>query len=83
MSVRCMPALADEKWECLCLSFLIVPYADLSPEQFWHKIGKGSFGSVYRGEYLSLEVAIKEVLPVSQRSWSNFPSVHTDLLELS
>ncbi|GAA5989847.1 hypothetical protein JCM10908_002345 [Rhodotorula pacifica] len=43
-----------------------IRYEDLSDEESWLRIGKGSFGSVYKGEYLGIEVAIKEVLPSTE-----------------
>ncbi|KAI5480140.1 hypothetical protein MNV49_001800, partial [Pseudohyphozyma bogoriensis] len=44
------------------LGFDKIPYGDLSPESSWSKLGKGSFGMVFRGQYLGIEVAIKEVM---------------------
>ncbi|GAA5905528.1 hypothetical protein JCM6882_004776 [Rhodosporidiobolus microsporus] len=43
-----------------------IRYDDLSPEDEWTRLGKGSFGCVYKGEYLGIEVAIKEVLPSTE-----------------
>lgn len=57
--------------------FDVIPYEDLSAEHTWIRIGKGSFGSVYKAvrrrprlssvadaaqEYLGLDVAVKEVM---------------------
>ncbi|KAK4053640.1 hypothetical protein OIO90_003879 [Microbotryomycetes sp. JL221] len=45
------------------VSFDSIDYNDLSPEREWVRLGKGSFGTVWRAEYLGLEVAVKEVMP--------------------
>lgn len=39
--------------------FDVIPYSDLSPESTWTRLGRGSFGCVFRGLYLGLDVAIK------------------------
>lgn len=45
--------------------FDVIKFEDLSGPKGgdWVRIGGGSFGVVFRGEYLGTEVAIKEVLP--------------------
>ncbi|SPO30323.1 related to serine/threonine protein kinase [Ustilago trichophora] len=45
--------------------FDVINFADLSGPNGgdWIRIGGGSFGVVFKGEYLGTEVAIKEVLP--------------------
>lgn len=45
--------------------FDVIKFEDLSGPKGgeWIRIGGGSFGVVFRGEYLGTEVAIKEVLP--------------------
>lgn len=40
-----------------------IPYEELSAETTWTTLGKGSFGSVFCGNYLGLEIAIKEINP--------------------
>ncbi|WAQ92400.1 hypothetical protein PtA15_16A308 [Puccinia triticina] len=43
--------------------FDVVKFEDLSIETTWTKLGEGSFGFVYRAQYLGLPVAIKEIIP--------------------
>ncbi|KAG1852620.1 kinase-like domain-containing protein [Suillus tomentosus] len=43
--------------------FDVIPFEDIKGE--WKKLGSGSFGNVYKGSYLGIDVAIKEVLPSS------------------
>ncbi|KAG5641668.1 hypothetical protein DXG03_004517 [Asterophora parasitica] len=42
-------------------AFDVIPYDDIKGD--WKKLGAGSFGNVYKGVYLGIDVAIKEVLP--------------------
>ncbi|KAI6042340.1 kinase-like domain-containing protein [Pisolithus marmoratus] len=44
-------------------AFDVIPFDDIKGN--WKKLGSGSFGNVYKGSYLGIEVAIKEVLPSS------------------
>ncbi|KAL0952730.1 hypothetical protein HGRIS_006961 [Hohenbuehelia grisea] len=45
-------------------AFDVIPYEDISGD--WKKLGSGSFGNVYKGSYLGIDVAIKEVLPSTE-----------------
>uniref|UniRef100_A0A8H8CFV5 Kinase-like protein n=1 Tax=Psilocybe cubensis TaxID=181762 RepID=A0A8H8CFV5_PSICU len=45
-------------------AFDVIPYDDIKGD--WQKLGSGSFGNVYKGNYLGIEVAIKEVLPSTE-----------------
>ncbi|KAG6853164.1 hypothetical protein C0991_006452 [Blastosporella zonata] len=42
-------------------AFDVIPFDDIKGN--WKKLGAGSFGNVYKGVYLGIDVAIKEVLP--------------------
>ncbi|CAA7262574.1 unnamed protein product [Cyclocybe aegerita] len=45
-------------------AFDVIPYDDIKGD--WKKLGSGSFGNVYKGTYLGIDVAIKEVLPSTE-----------------
>ncbi|WWC85523.1 uncharacterized protein L201_000387 [Kwoniella dendrophila CBS 6074] len=45
------------------MDFDIIPYEDI---QWGKRLGAGSFGSVYKGSYLGIDIAIKEVLPSTE-----------------
>ncbi|WVQ85199.1 hypothetical protein IAT38_007364 [Cryptococcus sp. DSM 104549] len=45
------------------MDFDVIPYEDITWGQ---RLGSGSFGSVYKGTYLGVDIAIKEVLPSTE-----------------
>ncbi|TFK79650.1 tyrosine protein kinase, partial [Polyporus arcularius HHB13444] len=42
-------------------AFDVIPFEDIKGD--WKKLGSGSFGNVYKANYLGIDVAVKEVLP--------------------
>ncbi|KAH9993034.1 kinase-like domain-containing protein [Russula vinacea] len=50
--------------------FDVIPYDDINGG--WSQLGSGSFGNVYKGSYLGIDVAIKEVLPSNEYDVSKY-----------
>ncbi|KIY45101.1 kinase-like protein [Fistulina hepatica ATCC 64428] len=50
--------------------FDVIPFEDIQGD--WTKLGSGSFGNVYKGRYLGIDVAIKEVLPSTEYDVSKY-----------
>ncbi|KZV99260.1 kinase-like protein [Exidia glandulosa HHB12029] len=44
--------------------FDVIPFEDIKGN--WKKLGAGSFGNVYKAQYLGIDVAVKEVLPSTE-----------------
>ncbi|TFK20451.1 TKL/LISK/LISK-DD1 protein kinase [Coprinopsis marcescibilis] len=51
-------------------AFDVIPYEDIKGD--WKKLGSGSFGNVYKANYLGIDVAIKEVLPSNDYDVSKY-----------
>lgn len=63
------------------MDFGAVKLADLSAEASWTVLGKGSFGTVFKGAYLGLEVALKEVHPSTEYDFAKYLARETHVLQ--